>query len=94
MFSTHVELRQRSDRTTQTNQVKNWAASWAENRIVMGDFNTRPGTSDYYIMATSYYDAWAEAVKSGTYSSPSGTAGYTQGDPGSTISTSRMGRPA
>ena len=30
-------------------------------------------------MATPYFDAWAEAVKSGTYSSPSGTAGYTRG---------------
>jgi endonuclease/exonuclease/phosphatase family metal-dependent hydrolase len=79
VFSTHVSYVSATDRKTQTTQVKNWAASWAENRIVMGDFNTSPGTSDYSIMATSYYDAWAEAVKNGTYSSPSGTAGYTRG---------------
>ena len=79
VFSTHVSYASASDRKTQTTQVKNWAASWAENRIVMGDFNARPGTTDYSIMATSYLDAWAEAVKSGTYSSPSGTAGYTRG---------------
>jgi endonuclease/exonuclease/phosphatase family metal-dependent hydrolase len=79
VFSTHVSYASATDRKTQTTQVKNWAASWAENRIVMGDFNARPGTTDYSIMATSYLDAWAEAVKSGTYSSPSGTAGYTRG---------------
>ena len=78
-FSTHVSYTSATDRETQTNQVKNWAASWAENRIVMGDFNTSPGTSHYSIMATPYFDAWAEAVKSGTYSSPSGTTGSTRG---------------
>jgi endonuclease/exonuclease/phosphatase family metal-dependent hydrolase len=79
VFSTHVDYANGSYRTTQTNQLKNWASSWAENRLVMGDFNTRPGTTDYNIMANDYYDAWAEAVKKGTYSSSSGTAGYTHG---------------
>ena len=79
VFSTHVDYANGSYRTTQTNQLKNWASSWAENRIIMGDFNARPGTSDYYIMTNYYYDAWAEAVKKGTYSSSSGTVGYTHG---------------
>ena len=79
VFSTHVSYTSATDRETQTTQVKNWAASWAENRIVMGDFNTSPGTSHYSIMATPYFDVWAEAVKSGTYSSPSGTTGSTRG---------------
>ena len=79
VFSTHVDYANASYRTTQTNQLKNWASSWAESRIILGDFNTRPGTGDYNIMANYYYDAWAEAVKMGTYSSSSGTAGYTHG---------------
>jgi len=79
LFSTHVDYANGSYRTTQTNQVKNWASSWAENRIIMGDFNTSPGSSDYSIMANYYYDSWAEAVKKGAYSSSSGTAGYTHG---------------
>jgi endonuclease/exonuclease/phosphatase family metal-dependent hydrolase len=79
VFSTHVDYANGSYRTTQTYQLRNWASSWAENRIIMGDFNARPGTSDYNIMASYYYDAWAEAVKKGTYSSPTGTAGYTHG---------------
>jgi endonuclease/exonuclease/phosphatase family metal-dependent hydrolase len=79
VFSTHVDYANGSYRTIQTNELKNWASSWAENRIILGDFNTRPGTSDYNIMANSYNDAWAEAVRNRTYASPSGTAGYTHG---------------
>jgi endonuclease/exonuclease/phosphatase family metal-dependent hydrolase len=79
VFSTHVDYANGSYRTTQTNQLRSWASSWAESRIIMGDFNTRPGTSDYNIMANYYYDAWAEAVRKGAYSSSSGTAGYTHG---------------
>jgi endonuclease/exonuclease/phosphatase family metal-dependent hydrolase len=59
LFSTHVDYYNGSYRTTQTNQLHNWASSWAENRIIMGDFNARPGTSDYGIMTSSYYDSWA-----------------------------------
>jgi len=51
LFSTHVDYANSSYRTTQTNQVKSWASSWAENRIIMGDFNTSPGSSAYSIMA-------------------------------------------
>jgi endonuclease/exonuclease/phosphatase family metal-dependent hydrolase len=79
LFSTHVSWDNSSWRTTETRGVKSWASTWSENRIVMGDFNTWPGTSDAQIMSTAYYDAWAEAVRSGSYSSPSGTAGHTRG---------------
>jgi endonuclease/exonuclease/phosphatase family metal-dependent hydrolase len=77
VFATHVDYENASYRTTQTKQVRDYAATFAEQRIVVGDFNTTPGTSDYNLMATPYYDSWAEAVKKGVYSSPSGTAGYT-----------------
>lgn len=79
VFSAHVDYANSSYRATQTNQLRSWASSWAESRIIMGDFNTRPGTSDYNTMASYYYDSWAEAVKKGAYSSSSGTAGYTHG---------------
>jgi endonuclease/exonuclease/phosphatase family metal-dependent hydrolase len=79
LFSTHVSWTNSSWRTTETQGVQSWASTWSENRIVMGDFNTSPGTSDYNIMANYYYDAWAEAVKMGTYSASSGPAGYTHG---------------
>lgn len=68
LFSTHVDYYNASYRTVQTNQVKSWSNNFSSPRIVMGDFNTRPGTSDYYIMANAYADAWAVAKADGTAS--------------------------
>jgi endonuclease/exonuclease/phosphatase family metal-dependent hydrolase len=72
LFATHVDYANASWRTTQTNEVKNWTAGFASPRIVMGDFNTNPGTSDYYIMANAYGDSWVEAQKLGTATSYNG----------------------
>jgi endonuclease/exonuclease/phosphatase family metal-dependent hydrolase len=79
LFSTHVSWENSSWRTTETWGVRNWASTWAENRIVMGDFNTWPGTSDHRIMTSAYSDTWAAGVSAGIASSPSGSAGYTKG---------------
>ena len=78
IFSTHVDYFNGSYRTTQTNQAKNWGSSYSAPRIILGDFNTSPGTSDYAIMANSYVDAWAQAKKNGTATSFNGT-GATRG---------------
>lgn len=78
VFSTHVDYDNASWRTIQTNEVVGWAVNFAEPRIVMGDFNTNPGTSDYYIMANPYQDAWVAAQNAGTASSYNGT-GNTHG---------------
>jgi endonuclease/exonuclease/phosphatase family metal-dependent hydrolase len=79
LFSTHVSWDNTAWRTTETKGVKSWASTWSENRIVMGDFNTWPWTSDYQIMASAYSDSWAEGVKAGIASSPSGSTGSTKG---------------
>jgi endonuclease/exonuclease/phosphatase family metal-dependent hydrolase len=79
VISTHVDYANASYRTIQTNELKAWASTWAEDRIVAGDFNTSPGTSDYTLMANDYWDVWAAAVRTGVYSSATGTAGYTHG---------------
>ena len=79
LFSTHVDYDNASWRTLQTNEVVAWAINIAEPRIVMGDFNTWPSTSDYYIMATPYQDAWVAGQNAGTASSYNGT-GATHGD--------------
>ena len=78
VFSTHVDYANASYRTIQTNEVVRWAATHGEPRIVMGDFNTWPNTSDYYIMATPYQDAWVAAQKLGTATAYNGT-GATHG---------------
>jgi endonuclease/exonuclease/phosphatase family metal-dependent hydrolase len=78
VFSTHVDYFNSSYRTTQTNQAKSWTSNFSSPRIVMGDFNTWPGTSDYYIMANAYSDGWAAAKSMGTGTAYNGT-GATRG---------------
>jgi endonuclease/exonuclease/phosphatase family metal-dependent hydrolase len=46
---------------------------------MMGDFNSRPGTSEYNTMVSAYHDTWVEGVNAGIAWSPSGTYGYTHG---------------
>jgi endonuclease/exonuclease/phosphatase family metal-dependent hydrolase len=78
VFSTHVDYYNATYRTIQTNQVKSWVANFAAPRIIMGDFNTWPGTLDYNIMASAYGDGWMEAKQIGTAWSFNGT-GATHG---------------
>ena len=53
-------------------------SAFAEPRIMLGDFNTWPGTGDYWIIGSPYRDAWAVASDAGTASSYNGT-GATHG---------------
>ena len=78
LFSTHVEYYNAGWRTTQINQALAWMRNFAEPRILMGDLNTRPDTSDYWLVATPYQDAWKAAQNAGTASSFNGT-GNTHG---------------
>ena len=73
VFSTHVDYYNSSYRTTQTNQVRTWTSNFSAPRIVMGDFNTWPNTSDYSIMANAYSDGWAVAKSMGTATAFNGT---------------------
>jgi endonuclease/exonuclease/phosphatase family metal-dependent hydrolase len=83
IFSTHVDYYHPSYRTTQINQAKSWISGFSSPRIVMGDFNTSPGTSDYNLMSSVYADAWAvgkSAGKATTYKSTDGTHGGSRFD--------------
>jgi endonuclease/exonuclease/phosphatase family metal-dependent hydrolase len=66
VFSTHVDYYNSYYRTTQTTQAVNYMNNFSGPKIMMGDFNTWPGTSDYYIMASPYQDAWVAAQNDGT----------------------------
>jgi endonuclease/exonuclease/phosphatase family metal-dependent hydrolase len=66
LFATHLDHLYSSRRLTQVKEVKSWASGFAEQRIVIGDFNGWPGSTEIYEMARDYYDAWAEAVKANT----------------------------
>jgi endonuclease/exonuclease/phosphatase family metal-dependent hydrolase len=69
IFSTHVDYANSSYRTTQINQVKSYASGFSAPRIVLGDINTTPGTSDYNLLYNNgYVDAWRKAAADGTAS--------------------------
>ena len=78
VFSTHIEWDNPSWRPIQIAEAVRWMNNFSEPRILMGDFNTWPATSDYYLAANPYQDAWPAASSAGTASSYNGT-GATHG---------------
>ena len=82
LFSTHLDAYNASYRITQAQQVVAWMTNFSEPRIVMGDLNTWPVSTEYYVVANPYQDAWAAAVNAGTASSYNGT--------GNTLGASRL----
>ncbi len=78
VFSTHVEYDTASWRPIQIAEAVRWMSTFSAPRIMMGDFNTSPGTSDYNIIATPDQDAWAAAHGAGTATAYNGT-GATHG---------------
>jgi endonuclease/exonuclease/phosphatase family metal-dependent hydrolase len=79
LFSTHLDAASSSCRTTEINELNYYASTFAESRVVLGDFNARLGSSEYNLMVRDYQDAWADGVAAGVASSPSGSIGYTMG---------------
>jgi endonuclease/exonuclease/phosphatase family metal-dependent hydrolase len=63
MISTHLDAASTSRRLTEIGQLKSWASGIAEQRIIAGDFNAWPQTTENARMITTYYDSWAQAVK-------------------------------
>jgi endonuclease/exonuclease/phosphatase family metal-dependent hydrolase len=79
VFSTHLDADSASRRTTQMNELKSWASSYAEQRILAGDFNAWPGATEISNMTSSYIDTWAYAKAAGTAVAYSGNeAGNTR----------------
>ena len=78
LFTTHVDFDNASWRTVQIEEALKWIGTFAAPRIVMGDFNTSPGTSDYLLVATPYQDSWVAAQSAGTATAYNGS-GATRG---------------
>jgi endonuclease/exonuclease/phosphatase family metal-dependent hydrolase len=77
--STHLDHQSSSKRLTQVLELKPWLTQFAEQRIVAGDFNWYPGTTEINEMAKDYYDAWAVAKSQGTATSTADNPyGYTR----------------
>ena len=82
LFSTHVEYFTSWWRAIQIAEITRWVRSFPEPRIIMGDFNTSPGTVDYSIIATLIPDAWLAAQRAGAATAYNGT--------GATVGNSRF----
>jgi endonuclease/exonuclease/phosphatase family metal-dependent hydrolase len=66
VFGTHLDANSSSYRLTEIGELKTVVGGFAEQRIVAGDFNASPSSSEWNAMATSFADAWAIARGLGT----------------------------
>jgi endonuclease/exonuclease/phosphatase family metal-dependent hydrolase len=65
-FSAHLDWNYPGWREVQALELNTWAATFAEPRIIAGDFNAWPDQTSISIMNTYNYDAWTQAVNNGT----------------------------
>jgi PKD repeat protein len=65
-FATHLDDGSSSVRYAQVGELTSWASNFAEPRIVVGDFNGGPDTSEAVRMTGSYFDTWSQAMGAGT----------------------------
>ena len=72
LFSTHLDHQSSATRLSQVRQLVTWGSSQPEQRIVAGDFNGWPGTTEINEMARTYNDGWAVARAAGDAYSFSG----------------------
>jgi endonuclease/exonuclease/phosphatase family metal-dependent hydrolase len=77
IFGTHFDPYSGSNRQVQARELVAYMSGFAEDRIVMGDFNEQAG--NLTTITSKYYDAWVEAKRLGiAYSAPDNPNGYTR----------------
>jgi endonuclease/exonuclease/phosphatase family metal-dependent hydrolase len=75
----HTDWQVEANRIIQTPELVSWANALAQDRIIAGDFNSWPGTTEMNTMTNAYYDSWAVAKPLGiAYSAPDNPSGYTR----------------
>jgi len=65
LLSTHLDAESSSYRTRQISELKAWAGGFAEQRIIAGDFNAGPGSTEIGAMTAAYIDGWGKAKSAG-----------------------------
>ena len=65
-FATHLDADSSSTRYTQAGELLSYASGFSESRIIVGDFNAGPDTSESVRMTSAYYDSWVRAMNAGT----------------------------
>jgi endonuclease/exonuclease/phosphatase family metal-dependent hydrolase len=64
--SAHLDNALQSNRIKQIAELLFWETTLAENRIVVGDYNAWPNTTEIANMTKTYVDTWAAAKAAGT----------------------------
>jgi endonuclease/exonuclease/phosphatase family metal-dependent hydrolase len=67
-FATHLDDGSSGNRYTQVGELMSFASGFSEQRIVVGDFNGGPDTSEAVRMTSGYFDTWMRALNAGTAS--------------------------
>lgn len=65
-FATHLDHESSGTRYTQAGELLAYASGFSENKIIVGDFNAGPDTSESVRMTSAYYDSWMRAMNAGT----------------------------
>jgi endonuclease/exonuclease/phosphatase family metal-dependent hydrolase len=78
--TTHLDPDSSSRRYTQAQQLMTWFNNFSQNRVVVGDMNAQPTSTEMtYIKNKGYADAWADAKAAGyAYSASDNPNGYTR----------------
>jgi endonuclease/exonuclease/phosphatase family metal-dependent hydrolase len=66
LTSVHLDSQFPSYRTREISELLPWEAGLAENRLILGDFNAWPTTTEITTMKGTYVDTWLAAQALGT----------------------------
>jgi endonuclease/exonuclease/phosphatase family metal-dependent hydrolase len=64
--SVHIDNELASNRLKEIAELLPWASTFAENRIIVGDYNAWPNTTEITNMTRDYLDTWSAAKAAGT----------------------------
>jgi endonuclease/exonuclease/phosphatase family metal-dependent hydrolase len=64
-FATHLDPDSSGIRYTQVGELMSWASGFSESRIIAGDVNAGPDTSESIRLTSTYYDSWMRAMNMG-----------------------------
>jgi endonuclease/exonuclease/phosphatase family metal-dependent hydrolase len=65
-ISTHIDNASYTYRMAEINAILPWAATMPENRLILGDFNAGPTSTEVAKMLETYTETWREAKLLGT----------------------------
>jgi endonuclease/exonuclease/phosphatase family metal-dependent hydrolase len=80
LATTHLDPDSSTRRYTQSQQLAAWFDNFSQNRIVVGDMNAQPTSTEMtYLKNQGFRDAWADAKAGGyAYSASDNPNGYTR----------------